>query len=427
MLRMRHSCLRRLAGGSWASQMRFWRFLANGRVTIDKLIAGWSEETRQAVAGVHVLAIQDTSEIRFATTQENRRGLGPVKKGSCFGVLLHAMIAVDARSGGLCGLVGGHVWTRSNKAKPDHHGRRIEDKESHRWLVTATQAEDVLEEACMVTVVDDREGDFYAHWARTPNGKVHLLVRAMQDHSLAGGDTLHERANATAFCASNVIELRSRDGRPARKAHVRLRFGEVALARPKKCIEPDLPKSVTLRFVEVVEPEPPKGAEPVRWMLLTTHSVTTAAEALQILDWYRMRWIIEQLFRTMKTMGLRVEDSQLQSADRLIKIVAVAAKAAAIVMQLVQSRDGHDARPATNTFSGNEIEALRTLNDRMQGKTQLQKNPHPSGSLAWAAWVIAKLGGWSGYASHRPPGPVTFHNGLVYFRAYAAGWKDANV
>ena len=56
--------------------MQFWRFVANDRVTVDKLIAGWSERTRGAAAGRHVLAIQDTSEIKFATTKDDRRGLG---------------------------------------------------------------------------------------------------------------------------------------------------------------------------------------------------------------------------------------------------------------------------------------------------------------------------------------------------------------
>ncbi|MGL4962523.1 MAG: hypothetical protein ACRC67_14925, partial [Inquilinus sp.] len=34
---------------------------------------------------------------------------------------------------------------------------------------------------------------------------------------------------------------------------------------------------------------------------------------------------------------------------------------------------------------------------QLEGKTQRQKNPHPKGSLAYAAWVCARLGGWTGY------------------------------
>src|SRR5208282_2785846 len=50
----------------------------------------------RAAVGRHVLAIQDTSEINFRTTSERRRGLGEIGKGVGRGVLVHAMLALDA-------------------------------------------------------------------------------------------------------------------------------------------------------------------------------------------------------------------------------------------------------------------------------------------------------------------------------------------
>jgi hypothetical protein len=129
----------------------------------------------------------------------------------------------------------------------------------------------------------------------------------------------------------------------------------------------------------------------------------------------------------LKSQGLRIEDSQLRSADRLEKLVAIAAKAATIVIQLVQARHRPDQLPASFAFSPQEIEVIEALTKSLQGKTELQKNPYPSHTLAWAAWVIAKLGGWSGYASHKPPGPITFHNGLARFQNLVAGWALAHV
>ena len=69
---------------------------------------------------------------------------------------------------------------------------------------------------------------------------------------------------------------------------------------------------------------------------------------------------------------------------------------------------------------------LEALIARPEGKTQKQKNPHPHHTLAWAAWCIARLGGWNGYASERPPGPVTFANGLKRFHAITEGFALAN-
>lgn len=400
--------------------MRFWRFLANERVSVDKLIAGWSGQTGLAAAGRHVLAIQDTSEIKFATTAEARRGLGKIKKGKAYGVLLHAMMGVDADSGAVLGLVGGQVWNRPGEVDTPHAERRLADKESMRWIATAEAAKETLATARLVTVIDDREGDFYAHWALTPTDTVHLLTRLMHDHALLAGGTVRTALADQPVVDTAELELRERADRPPRTAHLELRFAAVQLKRPKNTLEKDLPKSLPVHAVEVVEPHPPKGSEPVHWILLTTHRIDSVAEAWQIVAWYRQRWLIEQFFRTLKRQGLQIEDSQLASADRLCKLVAIAAKAAAIVMQLLQARDGRDRQPASLAFTPDEITALAVLNQRLQGKTARQKNPHPEATLSWAAWVIAKLGGWHEYEA-KPPGPITFHNGLAYFRAFAAG------
>ena len=427
MLCARSACLRQIAGGVWRRQMRFWRFIANSRVTVERLIEGWSEQTREAVRGRHVLAIQDTSDIKFSTTPDDRRGLGKVGKGNIFGVLLHAMMAVDADDGACLGLAGGKVWTRKGKVKVPPAQRSLADKESARWITTADQAKEVLAQARMITVIDDREGDFYAHWALTPGPGVHHLSRVMHDHALVKGATLRKAVKRVVFSGKAVIDMPKRMDRRPRKVHLSLRFGRVVLQRPKNTTERDLPASVAVNFVEVIELHPPKGAQPIHWLLLTTHEVASVADAWQIVAWYKRRWIIEQFFRSMKTQGLRIEDSQLETAEGLMKLVAIAAKAATIVIQLVQARNGENVLPAGFAFSAEEIEVLDAINKDLQGKTQLQKNPHRKRTLAWAAWVIAKLGGWTGYASHKPPGPITFHNGLARFQAFASGWALKNV
>jgi hypothetical protein len=140
------------------------------------------------------------------------------------------------------------------------------------------------------------------------------------------------------------------------------------------------------------------------------------------------QWDIERLFRLMKSDGLRLEDSQLETADALMKLTAIAAKAACVILQLVQARDG-SAEPASIAFSKPEIAVLDQLNGEIEGKTALQKNPHARHSLAWASWIIARMGGWNGYPSSRPPGPITMRNGWEYFCAIARGWtlRDARL
>jgi hypothetical protein len=397
-------------------------------VTADRLIESWSLQTVGLAAGRHVLAIQDSSEIDFRTKPERRRGLGEIGKGKGrHGALLHAMLAIDAGDGTCLGLVGGTVYTRAGRVAVPHGQRALEDKESRRWLATAGTAKAMLRQADCVTVVADRESDIYAEWATLPNAKFHLLTRVMHDRSLAQGGTLHRAAGEFSFGATRVVELAATAKRVARSAVLSLRFGKVDISRPPRPGIKDLPASVRLTLVEAVERAPPADVEPVHWRLLTTHAVADAKAAWQIVDWYRQRWIIEQLFRVLKTQGFRIEDSQLNSADILLKLVALATKAAAITIQLLQARDGRSDLSANAAFNSTEIDALAALNARYEAKTMRQKNPYPFVSMAWAAWIIARLGGWDGYRSSRPPGPITFKHGLDHFQAIAIGWALKDV
>lgn len=418
-------CVRRLAGGSRGRIIGFGRFLANKRVTTQSLIEGWGQTSSQACAGRHVLAVQDTSEINFTTTAEHRRGLGEIGKGgNVRGALLHAMLALDAGTGGVLGLVSGQIWTRDGRVETPHSQRLLADKESQRWLATAEAAKGVLAQAAIVTEVSDRESDIYAKWERVPGANFHILTRAMSDRLIEGGKLSTAKLQPA---GEADVELRARPGRPARTAHLVARFGQVALKRPQNCIERGLAKTVTVSLVEVLEVGAPADAEPIVWRLLTTHSVQDAAMAWQVVAWYRMRWTIEQFFRTLKQQGLQLEDSQLETAERLMKLTAIAARAACIIMQLVQARDGTSAQSAEIVFTPAEIDTLQALVHELEGKTELQKNLHPPKSLAWAAWIIAKLGGWDGYPKSKPPGPITFRHGLQYFQSIARGWSLRDV
>ena len=420
-------CLRRLAKGNRAREVRFNRFLGNAKVTTARVIESWSEGTAVAAEGRHVLAIQDTSEINFATTAERRRGLGEIGKGNGRGVLLHPMLAVDAEKGICLGLLGGEVWTRNGRRTVSHDLRDLPDKESQRWISTALAARPVLANAAMVTVIGDRESDIFALYANAAEQHFHVIVRSMHDRKLADGTGLYATGEAMAVVDQRAIVLPARAQRAERTAQLELRFGAVRLARPQSKFLRHLPKSLPLNYVDVREPNPHSGTEPLHWRLLTTHPVANAEEAWPIVEWYKRRWLIEQFFRVLKIQGFKLEDSQVGTADRLLKLVAIAAKAAVITIQLLQARDGRTHQPVQLAFDANAVATLAALNRNLEAQSKRLRNPHPPDSLTWAAWIIGRLGGWDGYPSSKPPGPITMKNGLEYFHAVAAGWSLRDV
>jgi hypothetical protein len=160
MARHETCCLRQLSGDR-GGEVQAGRFFANSKVTTAKIVDGWSEATTAAVSGRHVLAMQDTTAVTFATGDEaksakagrtTRRGLGPLNEGSAYGILAHVMLAVDAHSHACLGLVGGEVWNRPGFVSAPEWSRPLAERESRRWVETVERAAPVLAEASQVSV-----------------------------------------------------------------------------------------------------------------------------------------------------------------------------------------------------------------------------------------------------------------------------------
>ena len=417
--------LRKL-GGKRGDEVAFGRFLRNPKVTCEEILSSSSAPLKEAAKGLQVLAIQDTSEINYQAHAQKTSGLGTVGNGKDVGFFLHPILAVDAQSEAVLGLCGAEILQRYKSKSPDYKKLPIEEKESYRWLKGAQTAKQALQSASCVTIIADRESDIYEEWVRIPDAKTHLLTRACRNRTLVGSELgLFEFAEALPKVTEYTLCLPAREGRAAREARMAVRFSALVIKRPQACSDPNAPDSLKLYIVDVKEVDPPSLSEAVHWCLLTTHEVTRVEKALTMVHWYCQRWHIEQVFRTLKRQGLNVESSQIETAASLEKLVILALLAAVRTLQLVQARDGKVDRPATDVFKESEIACLRVLQKQLEGKTQAQKNRFTLGSLAWSAWLIARLGGWKGYASERPPGPITMLRGLQDFDKLYQGWRLA--
>ena len=177
-----------------------------------------------------------------------------------------------------------------------------------------------------------------------------------------------------------------------------------------------------MTLVEAREIDPPTNEEPLHWRLLTSIEVGDADAARKIVRLYRLRWRIEEMFRALKSDGMRLEETQIHEARRLFKLAVVGLAAACRTIQLVDARNG-SPRPATDVIDPISLPAADAINPTLEGKTDRQKNPHPPHSLAWLAWIVARLGGWNCY--YKPPGPKTMRAGWAQFATMAAGFAVA--
>lgn len=413
----------RKLGCDRAGEIAIHRFLSAPAVTCGEMVATLATRTATACTGRRIVAVQDTTEISFAGREERRRGLGPAGDGLSAGFFMHPVIAIDSETEAVLGLLDARIWTRTDEfvAKPAR-ARALEDKESIRWLDGAAQAGRQLAQAASVVVVADRESDIYVGFARRP-ASVDLIVRAAQDRALHGGARLFAAtAGWPELARAEVSVAPSRTGVRGRVATVALRAGPVVICRPRHGRDPGAPLRLKLTMVEAREVGGPSGGQPLLWRLLTTLDVADAAGAMETVRLYRLRWRIEEIFRSLKADGMRLEDTQVQDARRLFKLALVGLAAATRTLQLVDARDG-SPRPATDVVDASVLPAAEAIAPTLEGRTARQRNPHPLHSLAWLSWIIARLGGWNCY--YKPPGPKTMRAGWAQFAAMAAGFAIA--
>lgn len=97
---------------------------------------------------------------------------------------MHPVLAVDADDGACLGLAQLHLWQRTKGKAANYQSLPIEDKESVRWISAAQGARQRMPQARKITVIADRESDIYEMWARLPDARTELLIRACHERRL---------------------------------------------------------------------------------------------------------------------------------------------------------------------------------------------------------------------------------------------------
>jgi hypothetical protein len=409
-----------------------YRMLNNDSFDYNDLTEGAIRRLRDNVKGGHVLCIYDTSEINF-TAHMGRIGredkdIGPVTKESPekgrsnAGFFCHPALVIDPSTEMPVGLSSVILWNRpwdkKNRHEREYKKLDITEKESYRWIASALKSKESLSGADSITIIGDRESDIYEVFAEVPDSKTYLLIRSSIDRVLADGIKLNKKLSSSRVRSTYEFDVPKGKNRTKHTAKMSLKWEKVKLGHPvNKPRKNGSPAFVGMTVIEARElaESVKKGEDPVSWTLLTTHDVKSAADALKCIKWYSQRWLIEELFHLLKTKGLCFEEAQLESGASLKKLIILALQVGIRIMTLRLSLDSSHKVKANMVFSEKEIEFMNIYMPELEGKTEKQKNPYDKETIQWAAWGIARMGSWSGYKSHGPPGYVTMKNGLVDF------------
>ncbi len=413
-----------------------YRFFQNKSVTPSTLLHPHLEHTADRVnagtkKGLVHLVVHDTTEIA-PRRSEPKDEMGFIKGGQR-GLFLHNSLAVELGAPGLpLGVLSYELYHRpppSKEKKTAKTRREDPNNESLRWLrgVQAARAQ-VGPEPALVHVMD-REGDDYRLFHSMVEAEESFVIRQMHDRligqiskedprklvaSLEGKTCVAEREVTLSERKKSLFKKQQKihPPRKRRQAHLQIRFTEVVLLRPESTsqeLAPQLPLSV----VHVFEPDPPEGEPAVDWKLLTTLPVLTSEDALNVVDIYRQRWIIEEYFKALKT-GTNLLARQMESVHAIENVIALSMPLAWRLLVLRSMSRRHPELPATLLFNDIQLKILAKL-----GRRKLSKEP----TIIEATYAVAALAGH--LKRNGPPGWLLLAKGLQKLQDMEKGWREA--
>ncbi len=365
-----------------------------------------------------VLAIQDTTNIDL-TNHPSTRGIGYLDHRKSAGIKVHSTLAVTT-SGVPLGIIEQQVWTRElanlGIAKKRRE-REIKEKESHRWLAGLKVTENLIPSDIQVVTVADSEADIFELFSQPRAANSHLLIRGTHnrkvDHS---AQYLHQAIRQTPAAGELSIEVKRNPTHQARTAVLTVRFATLEIQVPAHHIGRKQLQPVKLQVILALEENPEPGVKPISWLLITSLEVNDLAAAVQCVEWYTYRWLIERYHYTLKS-GCGIEKLQLETVRRIEMALATYTIVSWRLLWLTYSARTNPMASSAEVLETHEWQSLCAT---------ITKNPIPPKtppSLQEAVRMIAMLGGFLGRKGDGEPGVKTIWRGLRRLHDIAATWK----
>ena len=152
---------------------------------------------------------------------------------------------------------------------------------------------------------------------------------------------------------------------------------------------------IRLQLVHVCEESAPAASEALEWFLLTTLEIRSLADAQQVLEWYRLRWRIEDWHRILKS-GCKVEYLGYRRRECIERAVTIKTFIAWRLAATTPLGRETPELPVEVFFTQVQIRVMRHFAARHRLAVP--------GNLALAVRTMAILGGYLYRKNAPPPG-----------------------
>lgn len=400
------------------------RLFAREEVTVESTLTAHIQQTRHRCEGhKRVVGVQDTTVLDF-TAHKSKRGIGSITTAeNSRGLLMHSVLMVSEHRTPL-GLAGTQIWARNDEDRgcaKERRDRPIWEKESNRWLVGLSQAQEAAPGDCELVVTGDRESDIYELFIAPRDDRTHLLVRVAQDRAIE--DSEHKHLKEAAACAPVVgaykVDVLRKPGVAKREAWLEIRVTAVTVRPPSHLSASQRDEGgVKVWLVRASEREVPEGVEGIDWLLVTTEDVEGLEQAVRAVQEYSCRWVIEEFHRVLKS-GCRVERMQFEDAESLAPAIAVNAVVSWRILYMTKlSREEPDC-PASVVASQEEVNVLELWLEAHRQKMRRVM------AIRDFVRAVALLGGFMGRKSDGEPGTKVLWQGLKRLEDLLIGYRLA--
>lgn len=410
------------------------RLLKCPQVTPESLTEGFMKINCSRISEPHVLLIEDTSEMNFAWRNKQIEGLGPTGNNKDQGFFIHPSIIVAPERGELLGIAALKIITRTHGQNTTqneaHKAKDITEKESYKWIDSPRTGIDRLPTDTIKTIVADREADIYdlflEHHLGRMGEKCELLIRSAHNRkTLNDGTYLHDEIASWEVQGIHEVFVEGNGSRSPRTARCQIRFGKVTidvpLAQKKKWKDKKPVPDVFI--VDIKETGCPETDMPLHWTLATTWQVHCIEDAIEKVEWYRCRWLIEELFRVLKS-GYQVESVRFDDGASIINWCALRLLMAVKLMYIRTHREDETENSARAAFTDLELKVLEQCEpDLIPAKSTIRRPT--KNTMAWASLLVAIMGGYHALPSAKPFGQTTLWRGLAYLDGAVAGYRAA--
>jgi len=414
-----------------AQLLGYYDFVNNDKVEHGKVLAAHYQRTRELMEQCTgtVVIIHDTTEADFSGL--DIADLGPIGNGSCRGLLVHNVLAVDYQNREALGLAAQFIHRRREVPKKETLRQKREDpqRESRLWLKGVEAVGQVKSEAAVdlrwVNLMD-RGGDTYESLERQLQLGQGVVVRSKCNRNVQVLDRagrrisrkLHEWARKLPSLGQRTVAVQSNGTQSGRDATVTVASATVWLVPPDNKRGEHGDEALELQVVRVSEVDPPAGVEPLEWILLTNLPAQKQKQAWQVVDYYQCRPIIEEFHKAQKT-GCGMEQVQFTTRRALENTIALLS---VVAVQLLRLRDlgrrpDADTLPAEAVVNPLYVEVL-SLWCFKEARTL---------GVREFLFALARLGGHLNRRGDRPPGWLVLWRGWMELQRLVEGAQLARL